>query len=179
MRIIPIQSVWEVPVGREQLQEELYQRPDLSHEERAFHLKTMSPGRLVSEEPLFFDGVLQRLTAEKPVAVILGVPGSGKSTIMNWFAQEMARASLSQRHPLSRKLSPRQIPILLRITDYTKRLQEHNDLSLEQFFREQHKKYHDLLRDKMEQGGCLVLIDGLDEADRDISAQLYQFIVFA
>ncbi len=176
LRIIPIQSVWDVPVGREQLQEEHYQRPDLSHEERAFHLKTMSPSRLVSEEPLFFDEVLQRLTAEKPVAVILGAPGSGKSTIMNWFAQEMARASLSQRHPLSRKLSPRQIPILLRINDYTKRLQEHNDLSFEQFFREQHKKYHDLLIDKMEQGGCLVLIDGLDEADRDISAQLYQFI---
>jgi hypothetical protein len=176
LRIIPIQSEWDVPVEREQLQEELYQRPDLSHEERAFHLKTMSPGRLVPEEPLFFDEVLQRLTAEKPVAVILGAPGSGKSTIMNWFAQEMARASFSQRYPLSRKLSPRQIPILLRITDYTKRLQEHNDLSLEQFFREQHKKYHGLLIDKMEQGGCLVLIDGLDEADKDISAQLYQFI---
>jgi len=176
LQVFPIQSVWDVPVESEQLQEELYQRPDLSYEERAFHLRQMTPDRPVPDEPLLFDEVLQRLTPEKPVAVILGAQGSGKSTIMNWLAQEMAEASLSQSYPLSQKLLPKQIPILLRIDDYTKRLQDHNDLSLEQFFREQYKKYFDLLIDKLEQGGCLVLIDGLDESVKDISAQLYQFI---
>lgn len=36
--------------------------------------------------------VLREMTPEKPIAVILGIPGSGKSTTMRWLALHMAQA---------------------------------------------------------------------------------------
>ncbi len=91
-----------------------------------------SPGRVKVEE------ILQHTTAAQPGIVILGSPGSGKSTTLRWLVFQMARAARTPRHRrllslLSRLLSrlfrrsfrwgdglpegltPCQIPILFKV----------------------------------------------------------------
>src|SRR6266571_4179239 len=128
--------------------------------------------------------VLQQLTAANPIAVILGGPGSGKSTAMRWFALQMAQAALPPYHRLPRELAPKQIPILIRISDYAERLSKAN-LTFEEFFKEYFAKSDpDLptqLIEELENDRCLLLFDGLDEVANDnlrrqVSDNIYTFI---
>ncbi len=109
--------------------------------------------------------VLQQLSAAQPIAVILGIPGSGKSTTMRWLALHMAQAScfsllhrgvnrllevlpakvgelslLSRIAALPKGLGPAQVPIFVRIGDYAKRLKakedNHESLSFQEFLME-------------------------------------------
>lgn len=140
---------------------------------------------------------MKQLTAKQPGAVILGPPGSGKSTTLRWLAYHMARSSrlTGWRHRLNSLLwllghtiqryqklgyvlpdglAPAQIPILIRISDYAKTLSkpENEMQSFQQFlvdyFRRlnpEQPKLGEQLLDKLEQGHCLVLMDGLDEIE--------------
>ena len=118
--------------------------------------------------------VLKALKAERPVAVILGTPGSGKSTTMRWLALKMARASLSRSYDLPEGLASRQIPILIRISDYAKGLDAENMPPFRQFFTEHIARAYpaltnlsNTLLDELKKGRCLLLFDGLDEVAND------------
>ncbi len=71
---------------------------------------------------IVIEDVLKGLQTTHPVAVILGTPGAGKSTTMRWLALQMARASLNANYQLPEGLSPTQIPLLIRISDYAQLL---------------------------------------------------------
>ncbi len=120
-------------------------------------------------------------------AVILGTPGSGKSTTMRWLALQMARMSLSRSYDPPEGLTPRQIPVLIRISNYAKRLDTEN-IPFRQFFTEHIARefpeltnLSDTLLNELKQGHCLLLFDGLDEVANDslrrrVAEHIYAFI---
>ena len=165
-----------MPTLQEDLLNQIRQRSDLSLEEREERIQRLrviwhsqlgqKPAEKWHKQNVAIEKVLEQLEIKLPVAVLLGAPGSGKSTVMRWLALHMARAFLSSRYSLPDDLYHRQIPILLRISDYAKRLNSEN-ISFDQFFNEFFAKFHQELPtrilEELQKGNCLMLFDGLDE----------------
>jgi ABC-type multidrug transport system fused ATPase/permease subunit len=95
----------DMPFEQQKALEELRQRLDLGaegsedNEERIARLKSVwasqlgqSAAELRHKQNVTIEDVMRDLTAKNPVAVLLGVPGSGKSTTMRWLALHMAQA---------------------------------------------------------------------------------------
>ncbi len=195
LRAMPDRPRYDIPSEQQRLLQELLQRPNMSTEEREEqiqHLRSIwfhssqeqdLPG-IDPEREVKIEEVLQRLKVTSPVAIILGAPGSGKSTTMRWLALHMARASRQHFYRLPDGLFPKQIPILIRISDYAKQLSS-EDLTFEAFFNKYLAKFHSqlpqLLLKKLKQGHCLLLFDGLDEVAHDslrrqVAQNIYDFI---
>ncbi len=210
LRTVPDRPVYDVPGEQQKLLEkleELRHRSDLNAEELEENIQRLRViwSSQIGQEALMLrqrqnatiEDVLEQLRAANPVAVILGAPGSGKSTTMRWLALHMARACLLHWYRRwlntilrlltsidiidtwfsldapSQVLSPKQVPILLRISDYAKRLSTEN-LPFQQFFTDYFDKtYPNLPRlsnrllGELEKGRCLLLFDGLDEVAND------------
>ncbi len=145
---------------------------------------------------------LSNIVQSQRQVVILGDPGSGKTTLMRYLTLRFARAILAD---LDRIVQPQdlwedknvwrlpdlgavRLPILLRISHYAEARQKDPDLSLVEYlphyFAGLQVPYADdlglLLRRFLEAGRCIVLLDGLDEiidpADRrNIATAIGQF----
>jgi hypothetical protein len=143
------------PTAQLKQMEQLRLRPDLTPEQREEALQPMhvvwhsQRGQNISDtrqpQEINVEYVMKQLTAKQPGAVILGPPGSGKSTTLRWLAYHMARSSRLTGwghrlnsllwllgHTVQRNqtlgyvlpdgLAPAQIPILIRISNYAKAL---------------------------------------------------------
>lgn len=221
------QPRYEVNSPPAELIEHLRQNSHLSHDEREREIRDFQQSGQVSEnknlEGEKFDIVeaLQLLSAGsppdgRPLAIILGNPGSGKSTTMRWWTYHMAQASLmsplhkwmcklvrrlpqnvrelsliAQLFPFPTVLWPIQIPILISVSEYAKRLHttlddKHENLPVVDFLSgdflsdyapEKRKQCAALLQNKMEQQRCLFLFDGLDEvANTDLHLKVAENI---
>ena len=117
--------------------------------------------------------------------VILGEPGSGKTTLVRYLTLRFARAILAQSERLFQPqdlwdekkvwrlpdLGPVRLPILLRIANYAEARQRDPDLALvdylPRYFAGLSVPHVDelgpLLQRLLEAGRCMVLLDGLDE----------------
>jgi len=128
--------------------------------------RNRSGGRQFSAVELLTDGRTNRV-------VLLGAPGSGKSTLMNYFAMAGALSNAQGETPddgkfqaaLTRPLSNR-LPIIIRIRD----LARHPERSILEFVQEFAEKDLVVTRDLtgffeyyLDSGSALVLLDGLDE----------------
>jgi hypothetical protein len=134
--------------------------------------------------------------------VVLGDPGSGKTTLVRYLTLRLARAILAEPARLFTPQTPWdaagawrlpdlgavRLPILLRIAHYAEARQKEPDLALvdylPRYFAGLQVPYADelgpLLRRFLESGRCMVLLDGLDEiidpADRrNIATAIGQF----
>lgn len=134
--------------------------------------------------------------------VVLGDPGSGKTTLVRYLTLRLARAILAEPARLSAPQTPWdaagawrlpnlgavRLPILLRIAHYAEARQKEPDLALvdylPRYFAGLQVPYAGelgpLLRRFLESGRCMVLLDGLDEiidpADRrNIATAIGQF----
>lgn len=102
-------------------------------------------------------------------AVILGDPGSGKSTLLRYMALKHAEALRDGRAEAGMDLGKTRFPILVRIAEYAEdgawREQSLSEFLARCFIRHDCPKrgLADLLQNELEQGNCLVLLDGLDE----------------
>jgi len=85
--------------------------------------------------------------------VFRGDPGAGKTTLLKHLAYTYS-AGDDEEYP---------IPVFIMLTDLMDRFNGNLDEWLQYYYRRQ----ADLLREKLEDGECIVLLDGLDEVAKD------------
>src|SRR5437763_7076795 len=85
----------------------------------------------------------------------------------------LLRRSFSWGYQFPKELLPKQVPILLRISDYSKRL-ETEDITLQEYITQQFARLYpnlpniaEKLLNELVKGRCLLLLDGLDEVAND------------
>ncbi|MDZ7953578.1 tetratricopeptide repeat protein, partial [Nostoc sp. DedQUE09] len=134
---------------------------------------------------------LSHAVRENQYCVILGAPGAGKTTLLRYLALHFATAKRDGNEIViggepQEELGKPLLPIFFRIADYAERLQQEPELSLldylHQFYRQWEAYFQDeveagtemaaLLLEKMRQGQCLMLLDGLDEVFEQESRRL-------
>ncbi len=133
----------------------------------------------------YADGVeLRELLGEHACLALVGAPGSGKSTFLQFVALNLARAGLDdERAACLARLGLRSeppLPILVRLADFARFLEAPGAAALpsdcaELFYRFLDQPARGLpshlpasfRRRRLSTGGCLLLLDGLDEVPGD------------
>jgi HEAT repeat protein len=103
--------------------------------------------------------------------VILGNPGSGKSWLLRWEARRLAREAASEIEERRSSLTSIVLPILIRLPNLAiKVLLEEAlpDLAL----RGSSSEFQELLRKKLGNGSCVLLLDAWDEVPHEIQKDL-------
>ncbi len=191
--VVSDEPIYDAPGEQQRQLEAMRQRIDLSTEERDAYLQRLliiwqsqlNQDVEQVQQPLFLGMLLSRLTTTNPVAILLGAPGSGKTTFLRWLALHMARASLSPgSYALPNGFGRVQVPILISTKEYAERVDKEY-LSLKQFLILQWSRIHPNLAmkllDELAQGRCLVLFDGLDrvaavKVRRQVIEAIHEFI---
>ncbi len=98
--------------------------------------------------------------------VLLGDPGSGKTTLVKWLARQCAKGTEASAEALgcTRDL----LPVVVPIARYGAALQEDAGVHVHEHIRGELSRnegdgFGELVLKRAEQGGCLFLLDGLDE----------------
>ena len=96
------------------------------------------------------------------VLAVVGVPGSGKTTLLRHTARQVCRARRGRR---------RTVPILLYLRDHVAAIVSTPDVALPELLRGMLGRYRadepaGWLEQRLRDGDCVVLLDGLDEVAR-------------
>ena len=137
-------------------------------EDRYDELQMRFDRRLQREKPAEILELADAVTRYERV-VILGDPGSGKSTLLRYLALKHAEALRDGHTSAGTGLGVPRFPILLRIAEYAEADAQKRQ-SLSEFLAHCYEVHEcpkqglaDLLQSELDEGNCLVLLDGLDE----------------
>jgi HEAT repeat protein len=97
--------------------------------------------------------------------IIIGAPGSGKTTLLNYLALKFARKAVAELFVIDNEI----LPIFINLRDTIK-----GDFLDVRRFSENYNKYiecphsppRDFFESRLEEGKCIILLDGLDEVSR-------------
>lgn len=133
-------------------------------------LRLMQEERMQAEERRIDERVTDAIE-KSPRLVILGEPGSGKTMSLKYICLMLAYGYGAARLGLVRPY----VPILVRISDYAKALETKPALSLDNFLLAYIQeafggsaRLGEFLRLYLENGLCVVMLDGLDEVSTDM-----------
>ena len=184
----------DVRLDRDVARKWLAQREQLEAEgaptesvENQFEAWLAERGKKLSAEDSGSRKPLTDILRDATQAVILGDPGIGKTTVLRFAAWAHADALLRDEFNAVRSLGRAQFPIFIRIGEYANALDE-QQISLSDYVAE-YCRVHEcpniglrgLLEQQLQQGNCLILLDGLDEIaqanDRGkVTNQIEQFV---
>ena len=121
-----------------------------------------SEDETLNKRPQRSGRVKQEMThlLDKSKVVILGDPGSGKTTVGRYVAYSIAtgKSSLVGKH------LKQHIPIIVRAADYASLLKESPNLSFYSYVTDKHSdRFGKLFESALSNGQCIIIIDGLDE----------------
>jgi hypothetical protein len=195
LHIIPDRPLFDIPYEQERQLRKIQHHPDLSIYERKDYMQRLGSiwysqfrqDDAQVRQPIPIDQVLQRFFSGNPVAILLGTPGSGKTTFLRWVSYHLADTLLSSgpSAPAKGSASPIRIPILIQTNDYAEWLAKEPG-TLRQYLIIQMSETHPhaLARvlNALEHGRCLVLFDGLDEGfspavRRHVTSSIHTFII--
>ncbi len=171
-----------VPLQVQDPQERLADDPRGKKRRQKELMGGLAPDEKERQTWLTIDAVLPR----HPVFLLQGKPGCGKTTLLRYLALTFARG----RAPLDLAWSgPPLLPILIPLRNFARFWQDNratytNPLPqvLRHFIEDYFKEYDlglppDFFHQRLKQGNCLLLLDGLDEvADRDQRAAVAQVL---
>ncbi len=106
---------------------------------------------------------------DHPALVVLGEPGAGKSTLLRFLAVTYGRGPTQVKNVLD--LEHDQLPVHVSLARYWQVYSDDRDYTLEKFLRDvvtRDKLALDYFDESLTNGGCLLLLDGLDEV-RDLA----------
>jgi hypothetical protein len=194
LHAITDRPIFDLPFEQERQLGKIQQHTDLSNEELENYLQRLGliwhsqlrQDHVDARHHISIERVLQSFSPENPVAVVLGSPGSGKTTFLRWVAYHLADDLLSSGpSALANASSPFRIPIFIQTTDYAEWLAKEPG-TLRQFLiiqlSETHPNALAKVLDALEHGRCLVIFDGLDEGfspqeRRHVINSIHAFIV--
>ena len=115
-----------------------------------------------SEKKTPLEGVLK----ENPRMVVLGDPGSGKTTFLKFLALTFAKGKGYSTRKLD--VDKEFLPILVPIKAYADGLQQDLSLPLGDYISQYYRSLEfpnlsELFKHELDEGNCLILLDGLDE----------------
>lgn len=134
---------------------------------------------------------LGKILREQSRVVILGDPGAGKTTLMRFLALQFAKASRDGLPAVGDKegndYGAAQLPILLRISDYADALAKGSHAHLRDFLAQSFANLGvplgRVFNERLDAGGALILLDGLDEVidrtDRSLIAREIESFISA
>lgn len=172
LHVIPDRPIFDIPAEQQRQLKQMQQRSDLSDREREDNIhrlrftwhSQLRQEKAAAKQRISIDEVLRRFSPGNQMAIILGTPGSGKTTFLRWVAYHLA-SDLIAAGQSSQGLPPARLPILIKINDYAQRLAK-EPTALRQFLIIQLSEIHPYASAKvleaLEHGHCLVLFDGLD-----------------
>ncbi|HEY1352639.1 MAG TPA: NACHT domain-containing protein [Ktedonobacteraceae bacterium] len=151
---------------------------------------------LKNSDAIPLERLWQNMTRRQPAAVIQGYPGIGKSTLLAGLALYMAHGSLGQidqiAHIFHGQLEPPLIPVVLSLSDYAnendkRRAEKDTHLTLKDYLvtvmeRTNNPHIPSYMQECLQEGRCLVMMDGLDEISnlkvrRQIQESIRNFVL--
>ncbi len=104
---------------------------------------------------------IAELLRRERLAVVLGAPGSGKSTLMRCLSMALCRPD--ETGLLDPGLPPETVPILFELKEFASALLEKPNRQLDRFLVERRREELPGVEELLSRGRALVLLDGLDE----------------
>jgi HEAT repeat protein len=135
-------------------------------EEMEKHRARLSASQ-AAQRPLTLAGLLKQ-----PCSVLLGNPGSGKTTITKYVTYALAVNDLTRLGMSVRGL----VPVLIQVAEYARAYEHDNTLHLTEYIETElapRPEFGSYLKQAITKGKCLVILDGLDEvADSRLRMQI-------
>ncbi|MET0405494.1 MAG: HEAT repeat domain-containing protein [Cystobacter sp.] len=134
-------------------------------------------------EPPVHSEPITRLVSQRRALVVLGDPGSGKTTVLRWLAVVAAAGPLSWAEQLGS--AERLLPLLVsvgRLAELRERLGPVGSVidTLAVYFHDRNvgakEELRGFLERVLESGECLVLLDGLDEVRGEVRGALLSWL---